>query len=93
MSIHESTRKEIEEILQQSFHPLMLEVIDDSYAHRNHREARAHGGAGHFTVKMTSKLFDGKNRIMRHRMVYEKLSELMDEKIHALSLLLSGSDE
>lgn len=93
MSIHGQTRKEIENILRESFGPVSLEVIDESEAHRGHRESLNHPGAGHFKVIMKSKVFDGLPQVKRHRLVYEKLSSLMDNKIHALSLKLVASNE
>lgn len=88
-----STKIEIEQILTEAFSPLSLEVIDDTAAHRGHREAREHPGAGHFRVHMKSEKFNGLNSVARHRLVYQQLQSLMDEKIHALSLTLLGSDE
>lgn len=93
MTIHDDTRQEIENILQQAFQPLELSVIDDSAAHQGHAEARLHQKAGHFKVFMKSALFDGKSHVVRHRLVYDKLSGLMDAKIHALSLNLVASNE
>ncbi len=90
---HDDTREQIESILKQSFSPLELEVINDSEAHKGHAQAKAHPQAGHFTVIMKSARFDGKNAVSRHRMVYQELSSLMDERIHALSLSLTASDE
>jgi BolA family transcriptional regulator, general stress-responsive regulator len=93
MSYHNQTRAEIETILRDAFKPNMLEVIDDSAAHRGHAEALLHQSAGHFKVIMKSSQFDGLTPVKRHRLVYEKLSGLMDSKIHALSLNLMASDE
>jgi BolA protein len=90
---HNDTKQEIEDILRKRFSPLELEVIDDSYAHKNHAEARQHPQAGHFKVFMKTAHFDGKNAVMRHRMVYQELTSLMDSKIHALSLNLLASNE
>lgn len=91
--IHDDTRQEIENILQRAFAPLAIEVINDSQAHRNHVGQKEHPGAGHFKVFMKSARFDGKNAVARHRMVYQELGSLMDEKIHALSLDLVASNE
>jgi BolA protein len=91
--IHDETRQEIEDILRKSFQPIELVVTNDSYAHRNHNEARQHPGAGHFKVVMKSERFDGKNAVLRHRMVYQELAALMEARIHALSLELLASDE
>lgn len=93
MSFHEQTRLEIDAILRKAFAPLELEVVDESAAHRGHREAVAHPGAGHFLVTMKSKQFDGKNAVQRHRLVYEQLKALMDSRIHALRLNLKASNE
>jgi BolA family transcriptional regulator, general stress-responsive regulator len=90
---HDDIKQEIEEILRANFQPIELEVIDDSHKHRNHTEARLHPQAGHFKVFMKSARFDGKNAVMRHRMVYQELGPLMDAKIHALSLNLLASNE
>lgn len=93
MNIHEQTRLEIEQILQTTLKPIELIVIDDSAAHRNHAEARLNQGAGHFKVVMKSTCFDGLMPVARHRLVYQKLASLMDNKIHALSLDLKASNE
>lgn len=93
MSIHDTTKQDIEEILRSYFLPLSLEVIDDSAAHRGHAEAILHPKAGHFKVIMKSAKFDGVNQVKRHRMVYEQLAALMDSRIHALSLNLQASNE
>lgn len=93
MSFHSQTRSEIETILRDNFKPEFLEVIDDSAAHRGHAEAILHQGAGHFKVIMKSDQFNGLSLVKRHRLVYEKLSSLMDSKIHALSLNLMASNE
>lgn len=91
--MHYDTRTEIEDILTKAFHPLALEVIDDSAAHKKHAEAIIRPQAGHFKVIMKSARFDGVNPVARHRLVYEQLDELMKSKIHALSLNLLSSDE
>lgn len=93
MSFHEETRAEIAQILEEAFAPLKLTVEDESAAHRGHREAIAHPGAGHFKVEMVSSSFTGLNPVERHRLVYKKLSSLMDSRIHALKMKLMAPDE
>lgn len=93
MSVHQDTKNAIEEILQQQFSPTFLEVIDDSAAHRGHAATLEQPKAGHFKVTMASKNFDGLNQVKRHRLVYQALGSLMDERIHALSLNLRGAHE
>jgi BolA protein len=62
--------------------PIRLEITDDSAAHKGH--AGAANGAGHYTVTIISKKFDGLNRISRHRLVYDAVGDLMHNDIHAL---------
>ena len=89
MPTTEHTRQMIENILQTEFSPSVLQVIDDSYAHRGHAAATA----GHVKVTMVSALFRNMRQIARHRLVYEKLGDLMTSSIHALSLTLRADNE
>jgi len=47
---------------------------------------KGHTGGGHFDLEITSSHFLGKSTIMRHRLVYDALKDLIPEKIHALSI-------
>jgi len=67
----------------QSIAPTMLDITDDSAMHIGHS---GNNGGGHFTVSITSSHFIGKSQIMRHRMIYQILSNLIPSKIHALSI-------
>lgn len=93
MSIHQTTKTDIEEILRREFKPIELEVIDDSAAHRGHAEALLQPKAGHFKVNMCAPAFDSLPQVKRHRLVYQALADLMDSRIHALSLNLRASNE
>jgi BolA protein len=93
VSFHEQTKNEITALLSAAFSPSYLEVINDSAAHAGHAAARATPSAGHFKVIMTCESFQGLSPVMRHRLVYEKLSHLMDSHIHAISMNLCGPNE
>lgn len=80
---------EIEQRLQ-TLLPLQLEITDDSELHRGHK---GNTGGGHFTLKVKSSLFSGKSQIMRHRMIYQCLQDLMPHRIHALSIQALSADE
>lgn len=80
----------IREKLVSAFAPSAIEITDDSHKHAGHASA---GGAGHFTVRLVSPAFSGKNTLERHRMVYAALAELMPEHIHALSIHASAPAE
>ncbi|HSH54024.1 MAG TPA: BolA family protein [Methylotenera sp.] len=70
--------------------PVSLELIDESALHAGHT---GNTGGGHFKLKMTSSHFCGKSQIMRHRLIYQLLSDLIPNKIHALSIQALATDE
>jgi len=84
---------EIEKRLQTQLSPVKLEIIDDSAKHAGHAGARENPGAGHYKVLICSSSFAGKNKIQRHRMVYEAIGSLMHTSIHALQLETKSPDE
>ena len=51
------------------------------------------GDGRHFEAKIISAQFEGKNTLLRHRMVYAALGDKMDEAIHALSLVTLTPNE
>ena len=70
--------------LRAAFAPTLLEVHDDSAAHKGH--AGALTGKGHFRVRIESPQLAGLSLIARHRAVYAALAVEMDEDIHALAI-------
>ncbi len=78
----QSTVQLIENTLKKSFMQADIHVIDDKADHIGH----AHQDSGHFTVIIKSPIFQGKNPIQRHRMVYDALGSLMQTHIHALRI-------
>lgn len=65
--------------------PHSLEVFDESEQHAGHAGARESGG-GHFQVLIVSDAFEGKNKVARHRMIYNALGDLIPARIHALAI-------
>jgi len=63
--------------------PIELEVRDDSAAHAGHAGARE---GSHLSVRIVSERFTGLTRLARHRLVYDSLSTLMPQGIHALAI-------
>lgn len=70
--------------------PQRLELRDDSALHAGHA---GNGGGGHFAVSIVSSHFSGKSPIMRHRVIYQALQELIPERIHALSIIAQTPEE
>jgi acid stress-induced BolA-like protein IbaG/YrbA len=44
------------------------------------------GDGQHFQALIVSSVFEGKNRVQRHQLVYQALGDRMREEIHALSM-------
>lgn len=82
----------IEEIKSrlENLSPSRLEIQDDSALHAGHK---GNGGGGHFTLTIVSPAFCGQSAVARHRMIYQALSDLMPNKIHALSIHAIASNE
>lgn len=88
----EATMNLTEQITQrlQVFEPILLELIDESAQHAGHA---GNGGGGHFKLKLTSSHFFEKSPIIRHRLIYQTLADLMPNQIHALSIQALTPDE
>ena len=77
--------------LNATFSPLSCLLEDDSAAHAGH--AGAASGGGHYRLKMVSALFEGKNRVARHRLVYDCVLDMMDNEIHAIAIVALAPSE
>ena len=75
----------IRDKLTEAFHPIRLEVVDDSARHAGHAGA-TEAGESHFNVVIVSAAFKGRSRIQRQRDVYTVLSEELAGPVHAFSL-------
>ncbi len=84
MSFLAPTAAEIEARLKAAINAESIMVRDDSAKHHGHEGAKA--GGGHFHVVVVSSAFEGKNRLARHRLVYDPLSDWIPARIHALSI-------
>jgi BolA family transcriptional regulator, general stress-responsive regulator len=90
MTDHRPVATEITRRITEILAPSMLVVVDDSENHRGHGGHRE-GIETHLTLRITAAAFNGKGRVDRQRMVYDILSDLMENPIHALSLDLKPS--
>lgn len=73
-----------------SLEPQLLEIVDDSAMHAGHAGNR---GGGHFTITVVSSQFSGKSTIMRHRIIYQALQDLIPSRIHALSITAHAPED
>ena len=79
-----TTPERIEQTLRQVLSATEVQVEDESALHAGH--AGAASGGGHYRVTVVSPLFEGKNPVQCHRLVYDALVEEMEQAIHALAL-------
>ena len=77
--------------LEAQFSPVELLIKDQSHLHAGHQGAK--DGKGHFAVTIISDIFEGKDKIQRHRMDYEALKQLLATQIHALQIKALTSAE
>ncbi len=84
-------KPEISKRLKEAFKPETLGVVDEGHLHEGHAGAR--DGRGHFRVLIISEVFEGKQMIERHRMIYRELDEMMKVDIHALAIDAWTPDE
>ncbi len=81
----------IREKLQKNFTPIVLDVIDDSEAHRGHGGYRE-GGGTHFNVIIKAEAFNGLNRVGQQRLINKALAQEFEDGLHALSLVVQSAD-
>ncbi len=85
MSGRNGVAGEIRLKLEQAFQPEMLEVIDESEAHRGHA-GFTEGGESHFRVRLKAPALAAFSRVARHRAVHNALGPEIIDRIHALAL-------
>ena len=83
---------EMLERLSSALSPTRIDLHDDSEAHRGHGGYNP-AGESHFTLRIESPAFAGKSRVERQRMIYAALGELMDARVHALSIRATAPGE
>ena len=92
MSLPESVATERAELLRQrleALQPTTLNIIDESHMHAGHAGAR--DGASHFRVVISCPQFAGLGPLARHRLVYDRVHDLIPHPIHALAIETSKS--
>lgn len=75
-----------------SLAPLRLDLLDESALHAGHAGASP-GGNTHWRLSIVSAAFAGKPVVVRHRMVYQALGDLMQQPIHALAITARSPGE
>ena len=87
----ESAHDALLERFQQAFPEAAIQLEDESHLHVGH--AGAAGGAGHFRVRVIDARFNRLQRIVRHRLVYDSVSDWMPARVHALNIIAMTLEE
>ncbi len=74
--------------LSESFAPVHLEVLNESYMH-----AVPAGSETHFKVVLAADSFVGKRQVQRHQAVYACLADELKNGVHALALHTFSPEE
>ena len=77
--------------LTAALEPTLLELSDESALHAGH--AGAASGGGHYRLKIVSSRFEGLRLVMRHRLVYDSVHDMMHNEIHALAITALAPSE
>lgn len=77
--------REMHRRLSEALRPSLIDLTDDSEKHRGHGGYNP-AGESHFTLRIESDAFAGKSRVERQRLVHHALGDLLNERVHALSI-------
>jgi BolA protein len=72
--------------LSQELDAEFVEIVDDSWKHAGHLEAKPGLEATHLTITVVSPRFEGLGLMDQHRLVHEALKEAREKHLHALQL-------
>ena len=78
-------RQQLLEDRLQALQPIHLNIIDESHLHAGH--AGSKNGASHFRVHIWTSQFAGLSTLARHRLVYDRVQDLMPYPIHTLAIV------
>jgi BolA protein len=87
----ETRMERIRSRLETALSPLECVLEDDSARHRGH--AGTASGGGHYNLRIISSQFEGLRLVMRHRLVYDSVHDMMHNEIHALAIVALAPSE
>ncbi len=87
-----SVQQEMKQVLEDTFAPTRLEVINDSAKHSGHSGDDG-SGESHFTIVIESAAFAGQSRLNRQRMVNKSLGDIPGNRVHALAIKAKAPGE
>lgn len=83
-----SVAEEIEDRLREALNPSKFTLANESHLHHGHSGWDG-SGESHFHLVLASQKFKGLTKVQCHRLVYQALSPVLMQRIHALRMDLS----
>jgi BolA protein len=80
-----SRAERIRTVLQATFSPDLLEIVDESHLHHGHAGA-APGGETHYAVRIRGGQLAGLSRLAKHRAINDALGAEFASGLHALAI-------
>ena len=80
-----SVETAMRERLMVALEPIRLDLVNESHLHAGHASSPG-TGESHFRLLVVSRLFEGRSRVERHRLVNDALADLLRNKVHALAI-------
>lgn len=87
-----SVAEEMQELLEASFSPSALEIINDSAHHAGHAGDDG-SGESHFTIVIEAAAFTDMTRLARQRAVIAALGDIVGQRVHAVAIKASAPSE
>lgn len=80
-----SAEQAIRERLMVALEPIRLDLVNESHLHAGHASSPG-TGESHFSLLIVAKVFAGRSRVERHRLVNDALADLLKHRVHALAI-------
>ena len=85
--IKESIESTINSIIEESYNPVYVELVNESFMHNVPKDSESH-----FKLIIVSDIFKDMTLVQRHKHIYSSLKTIMNN-IHALSINAFDIDE
>lgn len=80
-----SAEQAMRERLMIALEPTRIDLVNESHLHAGHASSPG-TGESHFRLLIVSKMFEGRSRVERHRLVNDALADLLKDRVHALAI-------
>lgn len=79
--------------IQTKLNPKSLEIVNESHLHAGHQESFDGSGETHLRIKIIAELFEGMNRVDRHRAINALVADEIAAGLHAIAIEAKAPSE